>query len=125
MAAAKNYEDKIPFRFILDHLLGVDIVIKPMFGCYGVYAHGKLCLFLMDRERPLMRREGQPMQKGIYVATQTEFCRSLKEHFPAAEFEQLKGDKVWIFVSTALNEFEDYVVRACEMIRTGSPQIGR
>jgi hypothetical protein len=125
MADAKNYEDKIPFRFILDHLVGVDIVIKPMFGCFGVYAHGKLCLFLMDRERPLERREGQPMQKGIYVATRTEFCASLKEHFPAAEFEQLKGDKVWIFVSAALIEFEDYVVRACEMIRTGSPQIGR
>lgn len=125
MPSPKNYEDKISFAFILDHLLSTEYVIKPMFGCHGVYAGGRLCLFLMDRERPLARREKEPMQKGIYIATISDHVAELMTVFPAAEFEFLKQDKVWIFVSVETYEFEQYVIKACEMIVAGDPRIGR
>lgn len=120
-----KYADKIPFNFVLDHLTGVDIIIKPMFGCYGVYTGGKLCLFLMDRKKPLIRRETEPLQKGIYVATTAGHVDSLKKVFPAAEFEMLKEGKVWMFIPAAIPEFESYVIRACELIGAGDARIGR
>jgi hypothetical protein len=120
-----KYADKIPYVFILEYLTGIDITIKPMFGCYGVYANGKLCLFLMHREKPLIRREGDPMQKGVYIATTTDHVDALNAIFPTAEFEMLKEKKVWIFVSEELAEFEPYVIEACELITSGDQRIGR
>ncbi len=96
-----------------------------MFGCYGIYAEGKLCLFLMNREKPLIRSEGEPMQKGVYVASTAEFADELSSVFPNAEFEMLKKGKVWIFISEELAEFENYVIAACEMISKGDKRIGR
>jgi hypothetical protein len=79
----------------------------------------------MRREKPLVRREKEDMQKGVYVATTVDHIESLKTDFPSAEFEMLKEGKVWIFVSENLAEFEAYVVRACELISAGDPRIGR
>ncbi len=120
-----RYADKIPYGVIFDHLIGVDILIKPMFGCWGIYADGKLCLFVMNRDKPLIRRESEPMRKGVYVATTTEHCRRLITVFPKGEFEQLKGDKVWIFLSERITDFEEYLIRACKMIAAGDARIGR
>lgn len=120
-----KYADKIPYNFVLDYLAGVDIVIKPMFGFYGIYTGGKLCLCLIRREKPLIRREKEPLQKGVFIATVVENVDSLKLDFPRAEFEMLKEGKVWVFVSEDLPEFEAYAIRACEMIASGDPRIGR
>jgi hypothetical protein len=120
-----KYAGKIPYNFVLDYLTRIDIVIKPMFGCYGIYAGGKLCLFLMDRDKPLVRRVAEVLQKGIYVATVTDHVDLLKNVFPAAEFEMLKEGKVWMYVPEASAEFEEYVIRACELISAGDPRIGR
>lgn len=119
-----RYADKIPFAFVLDYLSD-DIVIKPMFGCYGIYANGRLCLFLMNRERPLIRRQAEPMQNGVYIATSEKHVAELELIFTEAEFEHLKAGKVWIFVSETLSEFESNVIRACEMIVAGDARIGR
>ena len=96
-----------------------------MFGCYGIYADGRLCLFLMNREKPLIRREGEPMQKGVYLATIAEHAEELNAIFPNAEFETLKAGKIWIFVSEELPEFESYIITACDMIAHGDQRIGR
>lgn len=119
-----RYADKIPYNFVLDQL-ALDIVIKPMFGFYGIYSGGKLCLCLIRREKPLIRREKAPLQKGVYIATTVDHIGSLKTDFPAAEFEILKEGKVWVFVSEELPEFEAYVIRACDLINAGDARIGR
>lgn len=120
-----RYADKIPYVFILDYLAGVEIVIKPMFGCYGIYANSKLCLFLVDREQPLKGPDGKPMQNGVYIATTTDHSDELEKIFADAEFQFLKEKKVWIFVSEAIEDFEVYVIKACEMIGSRDTQIGR
>jgi hypothetical protein len=125
MGKPVKYADKIPYNFVLDYLTGVDIEMKPMFGFYGLYAGGKLCLALIKREKPLIRREKEPLQKGVYIATVVEHVESLKKEFPTAEFEVLKEGKIWIFVSETQPEFEEYVIRACEMIAAGDSRIGR
>ncbi len=125
LSDSKSFKNKIPYGFILDHLTEIDIVIKPMFGCYGIYANGRLCLFLMNREKPLIRRKDLLMQKGVYIATTAEYTEKLKQIFPNAEFEFLKAGKVWIFVSEKYDYFEEYVTKACEMMTCGDVQIGR
>ncbi len=120
-----RYADKIPYVFVLDHLNGVDILIKPMFGYYGIYAHGRLYLFLVSREKPIRRHDINPMQNGIYIATTTEHCTELRVVFPQAEFQMLKAGKVWIFVSELLDRFEEYTIAACEMISRSDHRIGR
>ncbi len=41
---------KIPFEFILDYLNPKEVIIKPMFGCFGLYVNDKMYFFLRDRE---------------------------------------------------------------------------
>ncbi len=118
-----KYRGRLPYAFILDYLS--DIEIKAMFGCYGVYAGGKLCLFLVDRPAGVDRPDGEPMQNGIYIATTATHCDQLRPEFEGADFQQLKGGKVWIFVAADDARFEQYAVRACEMISSGDPRIGR
>lgn len=121
-----RYADKIPYVFILEYLTGVDLTIKPMFGCYAIYLHGKLCLFLVQRDKPTIPGRVRPEeQNGIYVATTTDYAEGLKQIFKAAEFQMLKDKKVWIFLNEKSERFEQHAVRACEMIKSGDIRIGR
>ncbi len=119
-----RYADKIPYVFILDYLTGVDFVIKPMFGCYGIYVGAKLCLFLVRRDKPVIPND-RTEQNGIYVATTTDHIDALKKDFPAAEFDLLKGNKVWMFFADGSPNFERYVIKACELMSVFDPRIGR
>ena len=85
--------DKIPYKFILEHILRDDLVIKPMFGCYSLYAGGKLCLFLVDRKIPVMRPDGESMENGVHIATTTEHDTSLKPDFPDTDFDISKMER--------------------------------
>ena len=117
-------QDKIPYPFILEYLNGVDITVKPMFGGYAVYSDGKLQLFLL-------RRAGKPnyekglTENGIYAAGTADHIDSLRSEFPDAEFQLLKGGKVWIFFAESSEMFEPYTAAACEMIAARDPRLGR
>ncbi len=118
-----KYRDRLPYGFILDYLTEAEI--KPMFGCHGVYEGGKLCLFLVDRPAGVKRPDGDPMSNGIYIATTDIHAPALRSEFAGADFQQLKGGKVWIFVAADDARFEQYAIRACEMISSGDKRIGR
>jgi hypothetical protein len=120
-----KYADRIPFGFILDHILRDDAAIKPMFGCFAVYAGSKLCLFLVDRGEPTTKPDGETMDNGVHVATTARHVDSLKQDFPEAEFRMLKDGKVWMLITSSAPRFEEDVIRACEMIDSHDPRIGR
>lgn len=117
--------EKIPYVFILEHLGGTDLAVKPMFGGHAVYSDAKLCLFLLRRAEKLLPRLDDAGQNGLYVATTSEHAASLKRDFPDAEFQQLKAGKVWIFFPEESTNFEAYAVTACELIAARDPRIGR
>ena len=119
-----KYADKIPYAFVLDHLTRVEFEVKPMFGCYAIYAGEKLCLFMVQRDKPIIPG-GRTEQNGIYVATTKQHIEALKKDFQAAEFDMLKGDKAWMFFSEGSRDFERYAVRACELISAIDMRIGR
>jgi hypothetical protein len=121
-----KHADKIPYVFILEHLVGIELVIKPMFGCHAVYVGGKLCLFLLQRDKPILPRQNNPEdQNGIYVATTAAHVESLEKIFPEADFQRLKAGKVWMFINERSEELESYATEACRMISRLDPRIGR
>ena len=120
-----RYAERIPYVFVLDYLVGVDIRIKPMFGCFGIYAGPKLGLFLVKRDRPTLPGRSGDYQNGIYVATTAQYVEGLTPLFPNCEFQVLKDEKVWIYLSDVDRDFEQYAILACEMISSNDPRIGR
>lgn len=120
-----KYADRIPFAFLLDHILRDDVVIKPMFGCFALYAGGKLCLFLVDRGEPLAKPDGETMDNGVHVATTVDHVDPLRREFPNAEFRVLKDGKVWMLIPSGNASFEQDVIKACELIDSHDPRIGR
>ena len=120
-----KFEDKVPYPFVLDYLTGVDLVIKPMFGSYAIYATAKLCLFMIKRNMPLKTPDDKELENGVYMATRTDCKTDLMKLFPGAQFQQLKGEKAWIYFDENDTHFETYCASACELIAKGDARIGR
>jgi len=112
----------IPFTFVLDYLLQLDPVIKPMFGCYAVYVGEKIMLVLRDRK---------DMQEanGVWMATSREYHGSLKKDFPSMCSVFLlsdgKSETNWQMIPASADDFESSVIKCCEFILQNDHRIGR
>ena len=113
-----NYE--LPYDFILKELYPVRPKIKKMLGCYALMIDRKLLMLLRDREQ-------QPEFNGVFVATYPEFYDQLQKeiHTSRMEFELDGVERSWIFISEDLNDFDQKVKKACEMIKAGDERIGK
>ena len=110
---------KVPFSFVLDHLYPLDPLIKPMFGCYGIYIGKKMVLILRQRK-------SHPSINGVWIATKKEHHESLKKLFPSMKSIHVLGKGVtnWQVISEKVEDFESSVLLACEMIVKGDKRIG-
>src|SRR5262249_40547573 len=111
---------KIPFDFALEELDALSPEVKPMFGGFIVYIGEKMTLFLYD---------GEKLQgfKGVSLATSPEHYRSLAQEFSATrDVEPQKiGEHPWLHIQAGAADFEEQVLKACEMILNGDLRIGR
>src|SRR5262245_4691809 len=111
---------KIPFAFALEELDALSPTIKPMFGGFIVYIGEKLILFLYDKEK-------WTDFKGVSLATTPDHYRSLAQVFSSkhdAEPQKI-GKHPWLLLPSSATDFEEQVLKACEMILNGDPRIGR
>jgi hypothetical protein len=111
---------KAPFAFALEELDALSPTIRPMFGGFAVYAGEKMVLFLYDQEK-------WPDFKGVSLATTPEHYRSLAQEFSStrdAEAQKI-GKRPWLLIPAGAADFEEQVMKACEMILNGDPRIGR
>jgi len=110
----------IPYNFIFDHLGSLELVIKPMFGCYLIYAGNKMILFLR-------KRENEPMYNGIYVAASENYFDSLANDIGMNyQNDFFKNDKRrWLFIPERDERFEPSVLMACRLIIKKDKRIGR
>jgi hypothetical protein len=111
---------KIPFAFVLEELDALSPATKPMFGGCIVYIGEKMSLFLYDQEK-------LPGFKGVSLATTTAHYRSLAQEFSStrdAEPQKI-GKRPWLHIPADAADFEEQVLKACEMILNGDPRIGR
>jgi hypothetical protein len=111
---------KVPFAFALEELDAMAPLIKPMFGGFVVYIGERMTLFLYDQEK-------WPDFKGVSLATTPEHYHGLAQEFSSAlDAEPQKiGKRAWLLIPASAVDFEEQVLKACEMILNGDPRIGR
>lgn len=113
-----NY--KIPFDFILKELYPIRPKIKKMLGGYSLQLGKKILLFLRDNDQ-------QIEFNGVFVATEPQFFDALQNEIHTSkmifDFDGAKDS--WIFISEDLDQFEQKVKKACEMIRNGDERLGK
>jgi hypothetical protein len=110
------------FQFVIDELLPVRPVIKQAFGFTYVYLEDKLILALRDNI-------SKPQYNGVWLYTQAEHIESLRREFPLLArrcfWRSKKSGSGWVILGSNLEEFEESVFRACELILRGDQRIGR
>ena len=109
---------KVPFAFALEELDRLSPTIKPMFGGFAVYIGEKLTLFLYDQEKWLNF-------KGVSLATTPEHYNDLAHEFSSSPETEKIGKHPWLLIPAAEIDFEGRVLKACELILSGDPRIGR
>lgn len=111
-----------PFPFILDELSPLRPTVKHMFGFVSLYLDDKLLCSLRDAVK-------QPNTNGMWLYTTIEDVDSLAREFPDLPKRQLwrsrSGNKAWLILASQLEEFEEYALKACELILNGDRRIGR
>jgi hypothetical protein len=109
----------VPFSFVLEHLHPHEPIVKPMFGCYGIYLGRKLVLILR-------RKNTHSEVNGVWLATVREHHESLRKDFPSMQSVSVLGHGVtnWQLLHEDAPDFEEAVLRACALIRKGDPRIG-
>jgi hypothetical protein len=111
-----------PFPFIIDELSSLRPTVKHMFGFVSLYLDDKLLCSLRDAVK-------QPGSNGMWLYTTTEDVDSLAREFPDLPKRQLwrsrSGNKAWVILASRLENFEEYALKACELILNGDRRIGR
>jgi len=113
-------KQKIPFEFVMEELDRVHPRVRPMFGCYAIYVGEKLVLILRQRK-------DHTDDNGVWVAALREYHESLKKEFPCMRSVRLLGtvETVWQNIPLDADDFEELVLKACELIRKGDARIGK
>jgi hypothetical protein len=115
-----NSRKPVPHEFVLDALASLAPRTNPMFGCLAVYVGEKIVLIL--REKPTY-----PDDNGVWLATTVEHHPSLKQEFPNMRSVGIFGKEVtdWQVLPSAADDFEESALRACELVLSGDPRIGK
>ena len=109
-----------PHEFVLDAMAPLSPLTRPMFGCLAIYVEDKIVLIL--RDRPSSRADN-----GVWLATTVEHHDSLRQDFPQMRSIRVLGKAVtgWQVLPADAPDFEAACLRACELILTGDPRIGK
>jgi hypothetical protein len=112
---------KIPFEFVLDELADIRPWTRQMFGSTAVYVEDKIVFLL--RYKPT-RRDGDD---GVWVATTKEHHASLRHQLPNLRSIATlgSGETGWQVLPVGAGDFEESVLLACALVRTGDPRIGK
>ena len=111
---------QLPHEFVIDALAALEPVTRAMFGCIAVYTGPKIVLAL--REQP----DGKA-DNGVWLATTEEHHESLRLEFPHMRSIQVFGKPItgWQILPSDAPDFEESALRACELIRSRDPRIGK
>ena len=110
----------IPHEFVLAALAPLSPRTRFMFGCLAVYVREKIVLILRQKA------DGT-VDNGVWLATTSEHHESLRREFPNMRSIGVLGKEVtgWQLLSSDLPDFEQAALRACELILSRDPRIGK
>jgi len=111
---------RVPFDFVLDELADLGPHTKPMFGCTAVYVDDRIVFILRDRTTGAS-------DNGVWVATTREHHESLRAELPCMRSLGTLGanDTGWQVLPVDHADFEAAVLRACALVKSGDPRIGK
>jgi len=112
---------RVPHEFVLESLAELSPRTNPMFGCLAVYVAEKIVLILRDKTT------GEATDNGVWLATTQEHHESLRHEFPNMRSIKVFGKKVtsWQNLPADAPDFEEAALRACELIISRDPRIGK
>jgi len=112
----------IPYEFVFDYLLPSDLTVKQMFGLFALYINEKIVLILRQRK-------DNPDTNGVWIATNQEHHKSLKNDIPSLRSIYTDADGItetaWQLIPADTDDFEYSVIKVCELIKHGDNRIGR
>ncbi|HKO98968.1 MAG TPA: hypothetical protein VJU86_18345 [Pyrinomonadaceae bacterium] len=111
---------RLPFDFVIEELAPLRPIVKQAFGFVYVYLDDTLLLALRDSVK-------QPATNGMWLFTSREHVDNLAREFPELSRRQIwrSGKNCWIVLASRLEYFEEYALKACELILNGDRRIGR
>ena len=110
----------IPFEFVLENLSRIDFTVKAFFGCHSIYIRDAIMIILRNKEK-------QSIDNGIWLATSKEHHTSLQSLFPNMRSIEAFGAPTsnWQILPFDAYDFEESVLKVCELILKRDPRIGR
>lgn len=111
----------IPFDFILEELDALNPYTKPMFGAHAIYISEKIIFIVRHKESHVE-------DNGVWLATTMEHHESLRKIFPnMRSIGVLAGGGVtgWQILPVDADDFEETVLKACELVQKGDIRIGK
>ena len=116
---AKKKSTPLPFSFVMEYLYPNEPVVKPMFGCFALYLGRKIVLILR-------KRSDHKNINGVWIATNVKHHESLRKLFPSMKSIEVLGKNPtnWQVLPESSDDFEESVIKACELIVKGDPRIG-
>lgn len=110
----------IPYEFALEALEPAKPYTRSMFGCLAVYVDEKIVMVLR-------RRDSSPQDNGVWLATTLEHHPSLRNEFSSMRSIAVLGHGVtgWQVLPEEAPDFEESVMRACELILARDVRIGK
>ncbi|HYV95392.1 MAG TPA: hypothetical protein VE978_26700 [Chitinophagales bacterium] len=112
----------IPFDFVFDYLMPLDVTVKPMFGLWAIYMNEKIMLILRQRN-------DHPETNGVWIATNREHHKSLRSDLPSlhsiSAYSKDTVETEWQMIPVDKDDFEASVRKVCELIKHGDHRIGR
>jgi hypothetical protein len=109
-----------PHEFVLSALAAVSSRTRSMFGCLAIYVEAKIVLILRDKHN-------DTADNGVWLATTEEHHESLRREFPNMRSIQIFRKRVtgWQVLPADAPDFEEAALRACELVLSGDPRIGK
>lgn len=108
----------IPFDFILEKLFSLNPVVKPMFGCHGIYVGEKIMMIVRNKEE-------HTDDNGVWISTKAEHHAALKKIFPSMRMIGVLGNQTnWQIIPAEADDFEEGAMKVCELILKNDPRIG-
>jgi hypothetical protein len=120
--SAPKQRKKIPFEFVLEELAVLRPWTREMFGSTAVYVEEKIVFVLRNKPE---RKDGCD---GVWLATTKEHHASLRREMPSLHsITALRsdGETGWQMLPVSAADFEQSVLRACELVRAGDARIGK
>jgi len=119
-SSVNRISKKIAFEFVLEALISLDPIVKPMFGCHAIYVEEKIIFILRNRE-------SEPYDNGVWLATSPQYHTSLERELPSMRSIKLfgGGKTKWQNIPMEADDFEESVFKACEMMLNRDIRIGK